>query len=86
MLRLSEIKLPLDHPEDALESAILQRLEITANDLLKFTVARRGFDARKSSHILLVYTLDVEIKNEAPCDIVQDEPVALYLRDPKKSQ
>ena len=66
MLRLSEIKLPLDHPDDAIQTALLQRLDITANELLHYTIVRRACDARKLSAIVWVYTLDVEIKNEAP--------------------
>ena len=64
MLRLSEIKLPLDHHESALSVAILKRLDIAAEQLRCFSIVRRGFDARKLSSILLVYTLDVEVKNE----------------------
>jgi uncharacterized FAD-dependent dehydrogenase len=65
MLRLNEIKLPLDHGADALQAAILKRLKIDAGALTRFTIFRRGYDARKRSEILLVYTLDVEVKNEA---------------------
>ena len=65
MLRLTEIKLPLGHPEDDINSAIVKRLCIPANDLLSYRIFRRGVDARKKNHILLIYTLDVEIRNEA---------------------
>ncbi len=65
MLRLTEVKLPLDHPESALRAAILQRLEIPANQLRSFTIARRGYDARKKSAIALIYSLDVEVADEA---------------------
>jgi hypothetical protein len=65
MLRLTEIKLPLGHHADELPAAILQRLAIGAEDLLNFTVFRRGYDARKPSSISLIYTLDVEVRNEA---------------------
>jgi uncharacterized protein len=65
MLRLTELRLPLDHPEDALEQAVLRRLEIGASDLLAVAVARRGYDARKPAAISLVYTLDVELRDEA---------------------
>lgn len=64
MLRLTEIKLPLDHPEGALRDAVLKRLRIPAAELLSVTVFRRGVDARKTSAIHLIYTLDVEVKNE----------------------
>ena len=65
MLRLTEIRLPLDHPADALSNAILKRLGIVASDLISFTIFRRGYDARKRNAIVLVYTVDVEVKNEA---------------------
>ena len=59
MLRLTDIKLPLDHSADAIELAILQKLEISKAELVDFTVFKRGYDARKKSNILLIYTLDV---------------------------
>ena len=65
MLRLTEIKLPLDHAEDAVRSAILKRLEIASEDLVGFTVFRRAHDARKRSAIYLIYTVDAEVKDEA---------------------
>ena len=65
MLRLTEIKLPLDHSEDDLKAAILSRLGIAADELIGYSIFRRGFDARKPSAILFVYTLEVEVKNEA---------------------
>ena len=64
MLRLTEIKLPLDHHADDLHAAILQRLKIDAEDLIGYTLHRRGFDARKPSAISLIFTLDVEVRNE----------------------
>ncbi len=65
MLRLTEIRLPLDHPADDLKTAILKRLGIAASDLSFYTLFRRGYDARKRNAIVLVYTVDVEVKNEA---------------------
>ncbi len=65
MLRLTEIRLPLDHAPQALRAAILSRLEIAPEALRGFTVARRGYDARKKSEIVFVYTLDVEVADEA---------------------
>ena len=65
MLRITELKLPLDHPESALKIAVLNRLGIGAAELIAFTVFRLGHDARKRAAISLVYTVDVETKNEA---------------------
>jgi uncharacterized FAD-dependent dehydrogenase len=64
MLRLTELKLPLDHPEAALREALLKRLGIAASELVSFSVFRRGVDARKRSAIALIYTLDIAVENE----------------------
>ena len=65
MLRLTELKLPLDHAEDEIEAAVLKRLRLKPQDLIGYSVFRRAVDARKKSAIALIYTLDVEVKNEA---------------------
>jgi len=65
MLRLTEIKLPLDHPPKAIEQAVMAKLGIARSELISCTVYKRGNDARKKANILLVYALDVEVKNEA---------------------
>ena len=65
MLRLTELKLPLDHADDAIEAAVLKRLQIKPQDLIGCSVFRRAVDARKKSAIALIYTLDIEVRNEA---------------------
>ena len=65
MLRLTDLQLPLDHAEADLKTAILARLGIGADELIAFTIFRRSFDARKKSAISLIYTLDIELENEA---------------------
>ena len=61
MLRITELKLPLDHDTAALPAAIVERLGIDAADLLCFSVFKRSYDARKKANILLIYQLDVEL-------------------------
>ncbi|PWF42506.1 NAD(P)/FAD-dependent oxidoreductase [Massilia glaciei] len=65
MLRLNEVKLPLDHSEQALTDAVLARLGIGAAALRGFTVFKRSYDARKRSAIVLIYALDVDTSDEA---------------------
>jgi len=65
MLRIQELKLPLDHAEPALRQAILKRLALSDQALVSFTVFKRAYDARKRSDIQLIYTLDCEVKDEA---------------------
>ena len=65
MLRLTEVKLPLDHPENAIRRAILKKLGISADQLIRFEIHRRSYDARKRAEIALIYTLDVVVANES---------------------
>jgi uncharacterized FAD-dependent dehydrogenase len=65
MLRITELRLPLDHAEDALRPAIVERLGIADADLEGFTVFRRAYDARKKSAIVLIYTIDCDLADEA---------------------
>lgn len=64
MLRLTELTLPLHHPDEALPAAICKRLRITPRELVRYVVARRAHDARDKTNILLVYSVDVNVKNE----------------------
>ena len=65
MLRLTEIKLPLGHPESDIRDAIFKRLAIAADELVSYVVFKRGMDARKSHAIMYTYTLDVTLSDEA---------------------
>ncbi|MCK9988007.1 MAG: uncharacterized protein AzoDbin1_04479 [Azoarcus sp.] len=64
MLRINELRLPLDHPEGALRDAIVARLGIQPAELGEFTVFKRSYDARKPSAITLSYTIDMQLANE----------------------
>ncbi|MBR0683215.1 NAD(P)/FAD-dependent oxidoreductase [Roseomonas eburnea] len=65
MLRLTELKLPLDHPEGAIEAAVRTRLGLKGEELRSLHIARRAWDARKRSDIFLVYSVDIEVADEA---------------------
>jgi len=65
MLRITELTLPLHHPEEALPAAICRRLRITPRELVRYVVARRANDARDKTDIQLVYSVDVNLRDEA---------------------
>ena len=81
MLRITEIKLPIatsaeeGHTEAEIRAAAVKKLGINTSDLISFTIFKRGTDARKSHAILLVYSLDVVIHNEA-------KVLAKFSKDP----
>ena len=74
MLRLTDIKLPLNHDEESLEQAILSKLDITKPQLITTTIFKRGYDARNNQDIKLIYTLDIEVANE-------DELLTTFAKD-----
>ncbi|KGF66389.1 NAD(P)/FAD-dependent oxidoreductase [Pseudomonas lutea] len=65
MLRITEFKLPLDHADDELRPALLQRLAIGSDELLDFTLFKRSYDARKkSTELQFIYTIDFQVRDE----------------------
>ena len=64
MFRISEIKLPLEHSEDALRFAIVDKLQISDDELINFSIFKRSYDARRKSAIVFVYIVDVETAKE----------------------
>jgi hypothetical protein len=64
-VRITEIKLPLDHSLDALTRAAALHLGVKPEAIEQVRVARRGYDARRKSDIHFVYSLDVDLKLEA---------------------
>ncbi len=75
MLRLTEIKLPLDHAADEIPQAICARLGLKREELTRFTIFRRGVDARKRSTIQFIYTLDI-------CTTRDEELLTKFDTDP----
>jgi uncharacterized protein len=65
MLRITEIRLPLEHPETDLKAAILKKLSIGDKDLKNYTIHKRSYDARKKGNVILVYIVDVETTKDA---------------------
>ena len=58
MLRITELRLPLDHGPDDLLPAVLTRLGLAEAELSSFVVFKRSHDARKKSAVVLIYTID----------------------------
>ena len=60
MIRITELKLPLDHDEHALPALIAHTLGIQPAELLNHSIYKRSYDARMKK-LLLVYIADVEV-------------------------
>ncbi len=71
MLRLTELKLPLDHDEADLVAAIARRLRLPAAALRGHQLVKRSIDARKSGQIHLTYSLDLDLAPELEVKVLQ---------------
>ncbi len=65
MLRITDLRLPLEHDALALEQAILKKLDIPKASLIGFSVFKRSYDARKKNALLFVYSVDANVFEEA---------------------
>jgi uncharacterized FAD-dependent dehydrogenase len=65
VLRLSELKLPLDHSEADLRQAISRRLRLPPAAVRSHTIVKRSVDARRRDAIRLVYSLDLDLDLDA---------------------
>ena len=64
MLRITELRLPLDHAAAALRASVVARLGVPDTDLESFAVFWRSYDARKKSAVQLIYTIDCALRDE----------------------
>ncbi|CAN5759689.1 NAD(P)/FAD-dependent oxidoreductase [soil metagenome] len=65
MIRITELRLPLDHADEALRAAVLTRLGLASQQLKSFNVFKRSYDARKKTAVVLIYTVDCELADAA---------------------
>ncbi|WP_295870533.1 NAD(P)/FAD-dependent oxidoreductase [uncultured Zhongshania sp.] len=70
MLRLNDLKLPLDHDETALRKSILARLAIQDDELKAVNIFKRSYDARKKGDIQLIYQLDISLSAEREAELL----------------
>ena len=68
MIRLNQLKLPVNHTEEQLVHKTAQSLRIPTEDILELEVVRQSLDARKKPELFYSYSIDVinnsdEVKN-----------------------
>ncbi len=74
MLRINELKLPLNHTDEELTAAIVEKLAIESEQLVSFSVFKRSYDARQKNSILLIYQLDVVVEAALEASILAKQP------------
>ena len=63
MLRIQQLKMPVEHTKDELRSRILKTLRIRKEDLISYEIIKQSLDAR-GQEIKYVYMIDVEVRRE----------------------
>lgn len=64
MIRISQIKLNINHTKEDLEKSIMKALKISPKDLLEFKIVKQSIDARKKNDIKYIYSVDATIADE----------------------
>lgn len=64
MLRISQLKLPVEHTEAQLKKKLLKTAHIKEQDLKQFFIRKRSVDGRKKPELYYVYTVDLIVANE----------------------
>lgn len=77
MLRINDVKLPLNHAGDELGIAIAAAVGLDAQHIASYTVIKRSYDARKKTHIQLIYQVDVELADRGDSGL-EAEVLARY--------
>lgn len=64
MIRITELRLPIDHSPEDLVKKIIQRLKLHAFEVPEFSIFKRSYDARKNVDLAFIYTVDVAVGDE----------------------
>jgi uncharacterized protein len=63
-VRLNNLRLPVEEPEEALPRHIARRLHVEPGDLLSWRILRKSLDARSSRDLRFVYSVVAELTDE----------------------
>ncbi len=61
MIRISNIRLPLDYTDETIRKKVCRELRISDSDLLGVTLSRRSVDARKKEQVHFLCSVDVRL-------------------------
>ena len=64
MIKINQLKLPVEHTEAELVEKIKRTLKLKEHTDFSYKILRRSLDARKKPQLFYVYTLGVETSKE----------------------
>ena len=64
MIRVSQLKLPVEHSEEQFYQKIEKSLKIKRDQIKKLQIVKKSMDARKKPEVSIVYSVDVWVDKE----------------------
>ena len=64
MLRINNIKMPINHNDNDLKKAVENMLDINKKEFKSFEITGQAIDARNKNNIIYVYSVDIALINE----------------------
>lgn len=64
MIRINQIKLPIEHDKNALLGKIAKSLKITKEQVKDYEIVKKSIDARKKPELFYVYSVNVTVEKE----------------------
>lgn len=64
MLRISQLKLKIEHTKEQLYQKTAQTLKVSETAIKKIEIVKQSLDARQKPNLFYVYTIDVELSQE----------------------
>jgi len=64
MIRITQIKLQVEHTHEELVNKLLWLLRIDKKSLISYKIIRQSIDARKKPTLYYIYTIDANVKDE----------------------
>ncbi|MDE6500909.1 MAG: hypothetical protein K2L10_02330 [Ruminococcus sp.] len=79
MLRVNNIRVPLDFDFSGLESFCIKKFRISLDNLISTKLSKKSVDARKKSDVHFIISIDIELKNENSVKIKNAVKVEKYV-------
>jgi uncharacterized FAD-dependent dehydrogenase len=83
-IKVSNLRLGLDEPEELLGERAAQRLGVRPSDLVRWRILRKSLDARQHGEIHFVYAAELELAADEAAIVARsrDREIAIYHDEP----
>ena len=80
MIRITQLKLDIDHDENELRLRIFKKLKISNNQNFTYKISKKSIDARDKNQIKFIYSIDVDVENEKKVlKSIKDKNISCFI-------